>query len=109
MYNHPIDDHNLDFGPFLCLALIVIINLRISVHQTELGLIFLPHVVVAKLISHRIKLSQLKGSCCGLTPDGFAYPFGSVCTSIATIEIAIALHKLGVNSWLEAQSATNLG
>ena len=69
----------------------------IAGHQTELGLDFPPHVVVAKIVSHRLELAALQRVQLGRPQMGSDYPFRTVCTFLATIEIAIALHKLNVN------------
>lgn len=69
----------------------------IAGRQAELGLVFPPHVVVAKIGSHRLELALLKRVQLGRPQMGSDYPFGSVCTFLATIEIAIALHKLNAS------------
>jgi hypothetical protein len=72
---------------------------HIADRQTELGLIFPPHVVVAKIFSHSFRVGKLKRVQLWADSQriGFVFPFGSVCTFLATIEIAIAQHKLSAS------------
>lgn len=57
---------------------------HIAIAKADLGFIFLPHVVVAKIASHRLKLGEFEKVRLWADPgwhsQGFDFPFRSECT-----------------------------